>query len=54
MSQHETIVERSIQREVDQRLRRSDQYWRADHEQRERIEHDVRESVRLRQEEEES
>jgi hypothetical protein len=52
--QHETIVERSIEREVDQRLRRSDQYWRADREQRERMEHDVRESIRLRQLEDES
>jgi hypothetical protein len=43
MSEHQTIVERSIERELRERLRWIDDYGRADREQRERIEHDVRE-----------
>jgi hypothetical protein len=31
-----------------------DDYWRADREQRRRIEHDVRDAIRLRREEDES
>ncbi|MGN6171167.1 MAG: hypothetical protein ACTHQQ_23815 [Solirubrobacteraceae bacterium] len=54
MYEEQTIVERSIERETRELLRRRDDYWRADREQRERIERDVRESIMLRRVEDES
>lgn len=54
VDEHQTIVECSIEREMHGRLRWIDDYGRADREPRERIKHDVRESIRVRKEENET
>jgi hypothetical protein len=54
VDEHQTIVEQSIEREMRERLRSIDDYPRADREQRERIEHDVREWIRVRRMEDQS
>jgi hypothetical protein len=52
--EHQTIVERSIEREMRERLRSMDDYWRADRQGRDRIEKTVRESIRLSKYEDEA
>jgi hypothetical protein len=54
VSEPQTMVERSIESEMRERLRWMDDYWRADREQREQMEHDVRESIRVRRYEDET
>ena len=54
MNDHQTIVERSIEREMREQVCSMDDYRQADREHRERIEHDVLESVSLAREEEQS
>ena len=54
MNNHQTIVERSIEREMREQVRSRDDYRHADGERRERIEHDVLESIELAREEEQS
>jgi hypothetical protein len=48
MNEHQTIVERSIEREVRERLRSIDDYRGIDRKQRERVEEQVREAIRIR------
>jgi hypothetical protein len=54
MNNHETIVERSIEREMRDQVCSMDDYRQADHEDRERIEHDMLESISLAREDDQS
>ena len=54
MNNHQTIVERSIEREMREQVCSRDDYRQADGERRESIEHDMLESIELAREEEQS
>jgi hypothetical protein len=53
MGARRTVVEQSIERAVREQLRDVCDYWSSDTEQREHIEGEVRESIRLSREEDE-